>query len=674
MTAALLARLPGFPVALLEAARALDGGEGLVVQAWEAARLVPGLDPTDAARLALAPVLAARSGSTALPLDAASFSAALGALADRTAAERAVALASHPGVAPLVGPAGSGSLLVLDEGLLYVARLWDAERTLAGRIAERATATPLAVDPARAATAEADAAGRPTRARDRDVVLAPGQLAAVRGALGARLSVITGGPGTGKTSIVVALLRLVARLGVAAPRIALAAPTGKAAQRLGEATSEALASIARPAAEDLALSSLPEPSTLHRLLGYSPARARFTHHARRPLPHEVVVVDEASMIDLALMARLFEAVGPDARLVLLGDADQLPSVDAGAVLRDLVRAAPATEPPRPPAPAAPTSRRRARARAVPAAQLALPLGELASPQLALPLTGAVRALAVTQLTDSYRMDPSDPDGRAILLCAGHVLRGEPDALLGAAEGALRATDPAALTYHGPERVAAARRAALLDRHHARHVAPLAEAARVPLRVDPSTGTLLDVARAEELARALEHGRVLCLVREAGGGASVDAVNAVLGARLGPLAPGTPLVARGNDYGRGLWNGELGLVVLVSGGRAPEPRALFPRRVAGEFRPLLLHPETLGTCDPAFAITVHQSQGSELDEALLLLPDQDLALASRELLYTAITRCRRSIVVCGDEPVVRGTAARTQARTSGLARRLGITMA
>ena len=669
---ALLGRLPGFPTALLEAARSLDGGEGLLVQAWEAARLVPSLDPTDAARLALAPVLAAKSGSTALPLDGAAFAQALGPLADRAAADRAVALASHPGAAPLVAPAGGGGLFVCDEGLLYVARLWDAERALAQRIAERATATPLEVDPARAAAAEAEVASLPTRSRDRAVVLSPGQLAAVRSALGARLSVITGGPGTGKTSIVVALLRLLSRLGVAADRISLAAPTGKAAQRLGEATSAALASIARPGAEDLALGALPEPRTLHRLLGYSPTRARFQHHARRPLPHDVVVVDEASMIDLALMARLFEAVAPEARLVLLGDADQLPSVDAGAVLRDLVRTAPSAEPPT--SPAAPAPRRRGRARAVPEAQLALPLGELASPQLALPLTGAIRALAVTQLTDSYRMDPADPDGRAILQCAGHVLRGELDALFGAGEGALRAADPAALTYRGAERVAAAHRASLLDRHHARHVAPLAEAARAPLRLDPATGALLDVARAEELARALEHGRVLCLVREAGGGASVDAVNAVLGARLGPLAPGTPLVARGNDYGRGLWNGELGLIVLVAGASGPEPRALFPRRTAGAFRPLFLHPETLGTCDPAFAITVHQSQGSELDEALLLLPDQDLALASRELLYTAITRCRRSVVVCGDEPIVRAAAARTQTRTSGLARRLGVTMA
>ena len=150
--------------------------------------------------------------------------------------------------------------------------------------------------------------------------------------------IITGGPGTGKTSLVVAILRCLARAGNAAPeRIRLAAPTGRAAQRMTDAVHGALAHIRNgPAPADRALLEIPEAATLHRLLGYHPSCNDFTYHRGRPLPADVLIVDESSMVDVALMAHLFDALGPETKVVLLGDEDQLPSVDAGAVLADLV--------------------------------------------------------------------------------------------------------------------------------------------------------------------------------------------------------------------------------------------------------------------------------------------------------------------------------------------------
>ena len=150
------------------------------------------------------------------------------------------------------------------------------------------------------------------------------------------ITIVSGGPGTGKTTIVLSILRVLRRLGVACEEIALAAPTGKAANRMGEAIQAGREGIADPSPEDLDLVHLAEPRTLHRLLGYSPGSGRFLHHENNRLAERVVIVDEGSMIDLAMMERLVRSLRDDSRFILLGDAHQLPSVEAGAVLRDLL--------------------------------------------------------------------------------------------------------------------------------------------------------------------------------------------------------------------------------------------------------------------------------------------------------------------------------------------------
>lgn len=229
---------------------------------------------------------------------------------------------------PLSGPAGSDAPLVLAGGLLYLQRYHRHEETLAARFAQR-LATP--VEPV-----------APPVGNELDMLLAPGadgrpsrQNLAARTALGGRLAVIVGGPGTGKTYAVARMLQALARVGDGEfPRVALCAPTGKAAARLGE---EIAAAAGReddaPAADRL---RDVEASTIHRLLGWHPARSRFRHDERNLLPHDLVVVDEMSMVSLPLAARLISALKPDAALVLVGDPFQLESIEAGTVLADLV--------------------------------------------------------------------------------------------------------------------------------------------------------------------------------------------------------------------------------------------------------------------------------------------------------------------------------------------------
>src|SRR5437588_3736652 len=181
---------------------------------------------------------------------------------------------------------------------------------------------------------------RPLRIDGQPMQLNRDQRLAIALALLRDFIIVSGGPGTGKTSIVFTLLRCLIRCGEAADRIALAAPTGRAAQRLTDAVRggiENLKASGNCAGPDGALENL-TATTLHQLLGYNPARDSYRHHAENPLPHDLVIVDEVSMVGLVLMARLFQALAPAAKLILLGDKDQLPSVDAGAVLASLAPA------------------------------------------------------------------------------------------------------------------------------------------------------------------------------------------------------------------------------------------------------------------------------------------------------------------------------------------------
>ena len=233
------------------------------------------------------------------------------------------------------GPGGRP--LRLAGGLLYLERYWQQEEQVRIQLQQRLAADPPEVDPARLAAGlqRLFPAAGPSSEPDAQ------RLAAAVSTL-SWVSVLSGGPGTGKTTTVARLLALLCDQPGRPLRIALAAPTGKAAARLEEAVRHATADL--PDADRQRLGDL-RALTVHRLLGWQPhARGRFRHDATNQLPHDVVVVDETSMVSLTLMARLLEAVRANARLILVGDPDQLSSVEAGAVLADLVRAPGSADP------------------------------------------------------------------------------------------------------------------------------------------------------------------------------------------------------------------------------------------------------------------------------------------------------------------------------------------
>ena len=228
--------------------------------------------------------------------------------------------------------------------LLYIApyivhhSIYHCERELAIRLAALLTSRPQEqADAEKLARALQDVIARPVIVQGKQIVMSDEQCKVVAASARTGLTVVSGGPGTGKTSIIVAIMRLMVRLGVDPSQIALAAPTGKAAYRMGECIGESLTRIEqRDAVDQALLDAHLEPATIHRMLGYSPDSGRFRHHRNNPLSAKVIIVDEGSMLDVTLMERLTNAIQPGARLILLGDANQLPSVAAGSVFRDLV--------------------------------------------------------------------------------------------------------------------------------------------------------------------------------------------------------------------------------------------------------------------------------------------------------------------------------------------------
>jgi exodeoxyribonuclease V alpha subunit len=619
-------RLPlatrALPPDLVAAARAADVAEETLHVADEAASWVAPEDRRALALVVLALEEARAAGSTRLPL--AALPDALGRLGADEAARREVSdlvrapAARTPVVAALFGAPGDYKPFILEDGCLYAHRDRLLEERLARALAARLAGTrlTLAAGAVEAAVAAAAPAGRAFNAE---------QAEALRAALTRPLTLVTGGPGTGKTALLAGIVRALRHeaVGLGPEDIALAAPTGRAANRIAES----LGDLAGRA-------TLAEPRTLHRLLGFRAGRAagagEFRHHENYPLPHRAVLVDEASMIDLPLMERLVRALRPDARLVLLGDADQLPSVDAGAVFREL----------------------------------------------------APRAI---RLVRSLRQDPSAPAGASVLAAARAVHAGDARAL--AVPPRARAAE---LTWSGFEHLAPAAAGPAAER---RLVAAFAEQwVRQRVRALPGYADLVarayrlqtgappfDADDTEALLRLVRHHgslRVLAVTREASSATSADSLNLLLARRadadgadaawVGP-APGTPVMMVRNDYDRGLFNGDQGVVVRAGrGAEAPRLVAVFPRGAGLVAFPFEGLREDLRT---AYATTVHKAQGAELDHVALVLPERDLPLLSRELLYTALTRARHSAVVVGRGELLALAAARPLERASGLAARL-----
>jgi len=643
---------------------------------------------------------------------------------------------------------------------LYLSRYFDYERRLADAlVAQAGVAAPGdALSPERLRDSLARYFGPATGEVD-------WQRVAAIVALTGRVTIVSGGPGTGKTTTVVGVLAclLDAHPGL---RIALAAPTGKAAQRM----QEALHARAGDLPPELA-ARLPDTSyTLHRLLGGGGA-AGFRHHRDNPLPYDLIVVDEASMIDVALAAHLLDALAPGARLVLLGDKDQLAAVEAGAVFAELsarptftaaartriagalgideaafVAALPVpdgeaaavaatTQAPAPaPAPASapvstsaarkPPARRNVDTRqaslfdddpqdeAMSAADVAAPPAASLSPAAAAPTdidsvgasadpawieadelawldaielapfdpadaadaaNASLASTAATQADDpaaaspapapladcvvwlerNYRFGLDSPIGRLSLA----IRRGDVQAAL----DALPADDAAAASFHDDAGdTLAASTVERLARRFAAYLDALRTALSEPV---PDPLPLFD---------ALNRFRILCATRTGSRGA--EHVNALVATHVRqaarvPLAVGAhwftgrPIMVTRNDYALGLFNGDIGIALPDAHGVL---RVWF-RRADGTAR--AVSPAALPPHETAFALTVHKSQGSEFDEAALVLPASFGRVLTRELVYTAVTRARTRVQVIGPRRVLaQAVATRTQ-RDSGLAARV-----
>ena len=450
-------------------------------------------------------------------------------------------------------------------------------------------------------------------------------------ALRHNLLLVTGGPGTGKTTTITRLLVLLAAQaraeGKPAPRVALAAPTGRAAERMAESLRNALQVLPGAGVDAALCEQLPTTgTTLHRLLGVIPDLPRFRHHADNPLPYEVVVVDEASMIDLPLMTKLVEAVADGTRLVLLGDPDQLPSVEAGDVLSAILRAAGDGQ----------------RIAAADAQALQPLLGSL--PTEAIETTPNAFAGARVQLQRGYRQ--SD----ALQLAPLATVMREGDAAQALA--LLRGKTLAGVHFHEGE------------------VDPLA-AWRGPLQQYwESLATASSPAEALALTGRL---RLLTAVREGPQGAR--GLNARIEERLagasrrGSAGPGyfhgRMLIITENSYRHRLFNGDIGICLSDGGSRGTT--AWFPGDDPSS--PRAFHPAALPAHESAFAMTVHKAQGSEFDQVWLQLPRRDNRVLSRELLYTGITRARHGLHLSGSAEVIEAALARHASRWSGLAERL-----
>lgn len=520
--------------------------------------------------------------------------------------------------------APSGRPLRIIGGLLYLARYWHQEEQVRRDLWQRAAAgsPPVDIERLRAGLTRLFPPGEPERQR----------LAAAASAL-RRVTVLAGGPGTGKTTTVARLLALLAdlsgpdqltaprstlaastdRLGVdprtadsMVPRIALAAPTGKAAARLEEAVRTQVATL--PAEDRDRLGEL-HASTLHRLLGWRPgSSSRFRHDRSNRLPFDVIVVDETSMVSLTLMARLLEAVRPDARLVLVGDPDQLASVEAGAVLSDLARAPGTSEP-----------------------TLDAALRELG-------VAGAEPVInGVVTLNHTFRFTGAIAD------LARAVQAGDPDA----AVAMLRGRHPDVVFTEAP-----------------------GDTAGLRADVVAAGATMADAAQAGNVDRALEAleaHRVLCGHRHGPFGvtwwsAEIERWLAdTLPLNAGEWYPGRPVLITTNDYDAGLYNGDTGVVVQTADG----PRVAFARGGT----PTLLPPGRLPDVQTVHAMTVHRGQGSQFARVTVVLPPAESPLLTRELLYTAITRARTVVRVIGSEAAVRAAVTRPANRASGLRDRL-----
>lgn len=512
---------------------------------------------------------------------------------------------------PAIGGPGDYLPLIRDGKRLYLHRYYQYETMIVHHLAARMERHDGCPAPEQLRRAMTDYGYFPTNGGN-DIDWQ--QVAAAMAALN-NFAVISGGPGTGKTTTVAKVLGVLIRMGLVAPgRVAIAAPTGKAAVRLQEAIGKAKSKLGCDAIPD-------RTSTIHRLLGVIPGRPAFRHNRDNLLPVDLVIVDEVSMIDVALMARLLDAVPLRAKLVLLGDKDQLASVNPGSVFGDLCGAGDIDDF----SPAAAALLTQATGFAVAAGKNVTPIQD-----------------HIVGLRRSYRYAADSRIGRL----AGRINAGR-------AEEALQ--------------VFAQRGAG-----DAAFFPPAAMEEELGTLIRDHYGLYLREMEVEKIFAAFDRFRIFSAVRRGPYGiAGINSfVEKMLG-RQGIIDPvgnasyhGRPIIVTRNDYSIRLFNGDTGIVLHDR----EEDRllAFFPSPDGG-FRKF--PPSRLPEHETAFALTVHKAQGSEYDHVVVVLPPGNVPVVTRELIYTAITRARKSVTVFAEHGSFSEGVARQAKRMSGLRERL-----
>lgn len=505
--------------------------------------------------------------------------------------------------------------IVLSEDRLYLHRLWHNEGQVARFFLSPSTAQPFAAEEVR-------------QVLDQLFGTEPDnwQKIAAAVALTQKTAVISGGPGTGKTTTVAKLLAALIRLSEGALRIQLAAPTGKAAARLTESLGKALQKLPVSEAERQRFPA--DATTLHRLLGAQPETQRLRYHAGNPLHLDMLVVDEASMVDLGMMANLIAALPAQARVVFLGDRDQLASVEAGAVLGDICRCAEAGYSPM----------RAAQLSALTGSEVA-GIDDNSAP--------AVRD-AICLLRKSYRFDANSGIGQL----AAAVNAGDAKAVEAAFQTGFSDIS------RQPLQDADAYQAMLTE---------------IAAGYQPFLKLISQRADPAEIIAAFGRYQLLCALRE--GPFGVQGLNQRIEQKLMQLQlirrptggsrwyQGRPVMVTRNDSALGLFNGDIGITLFDEEGLL---KVFFPLP-DGSIK--AVQPSRLPTHDTAWAMTVHKSQGSEFDHTALVMPAQFLPVLTRELIYTAITRARKQLTLYSDDSVFRRAVQLRTQRRSGLLERL-----
>ncbi|MDD5412660.1 MAG: exodeoxyribonuclease V subunit alpha [Methylobacter sp.] len=485
--------------------------------------------------------------------------------------EEARALVLASGLAVLSGQPMSKLPLVVEQDRLYLHRYWFYENRLAMQIREM-TKISHSVEKL---DAMLDRYFGPVVGETDD------QREAAKMAVKQTFSIITGGPGTGKTTTVVKILAVLQELADEPLHIALGAPTGKAAMRLQESIGSNKSAL--PCSEAIK-KHIPETvTTLHCLLGAKPPSPYFRHNADKPLIYDLVVVDEASMVDLALMSKLLDALKPGARLILLGDKDQLASVESGEVLADLTAAL---------------------------------------PEHTLELKKSHRFDEnIKKLAEAVNLQQED--------VAWQVLRGDDE------------------------------NSAVLDPDLVDYVA--GQQAEYLRLITAGAGF-------DEIYRAFSRFQVLCSNRQ--GKNSVADINYRVEQRLaeqklinlsGLWYSGRPVMVTENNATLHLYNGDIGLCMPDK--EQAGKLMVFFQRADGSVKKYL--PARVSQCETVFAMTIHKSQGSEFEEVLIVLPEAINPVLTKELLYTAITRAKKTIRLVVDEAVFNATVRQKVVRTTGL---------